>query len=163
MKINKKTLLLFLVSSALFFSAQQKTVSTQINFKQPYCGGARPSAEMLAEAEMAKPYAGKTIIIVSSKGKVDSSKTNSKGLFSANLNIGTYKVYEAWRYYKKGAGGMAVSDFNKKCLKKEWKKEILQIIVTEKDTKIVDKNEIIIVCPWNLPCILETKKSPMPE
>ena len=58
---------------------------------------------------------------------------------------------------------MAVSDFNKKCLKKEWKKEILQIIVTEKDTKIVDKNEIIIVCPWNLPCILETKKSPMPE
>lgn len=163
MKINKKIMLILLSGSALISNAQQKSVSTQINFKQPYCGGARPSAEMLADAEKSIPYSNKTIIIISNKGRVDSVKTNSNGLFSANLAFGTYKVYEAWRYYKKSAGGMAVSDFNPKCLKKEWKKEILQIIVTEKDTKIIEKNNIVVVCPWNLPCILETKKTPMPE
>ena len=163
MKISKKNMVLALLGCALISCSQKKLVSSQINFIQPYCGGARPSAEMLANAEKPQPYANKTIIFVSARGKVDSAKTNAAGLFSANLKPGSYKLFEAWRYYKKATGGMLVSDFDKECLKGEWKKEIKEIIITKKETKILDKNAIIEICPWNLPCILESRKPPARE
>ncbi|MBA2610691.1 MAG: hypothetical protein H0U95_01880 [Bacteroidetes bacterium] len=130
---------------------------------QPYCGGARPTPEITADAGKAKPYANKTIIIVSNKGKVDSSKTNAEGLLKISLKTGTYKLFEAWRYYKKATGGLVVNDFDKECIKTEWKKEIKEIIVTKTDIKVSEKNEIIEVCPWNLPCILESHKPPAHE
>ena len=35
--------------------------------------------------------------------------------------------------------------------------------ITKKETKISDKNAIIEICPWNLPCILESHKPPARE
>lgn len=163
MKVSKKILLVFIITSTLISFSQKKAISGQINFRQPYCGGARPSAEMLAEAEKSKPYADRTIIIVSHKGKVDSTKTDATGTFKIDLKVGKYKVFESWRYYKKAAGGMLVSDFDAECLKKEWKKEIKEIIVTKQETKISDKNEIVDICPRDLPCILESHKPPHRE
>lgn len=163
MKILKISLIITLLSSALLSYSQKKLVETQINFMQPYCGGARPSPEMLADAQKHKPYSNRTIIIVSSKGKVDSVKTNDSGLLKANLKIGKYKLFETWRYYKKATGGMLVSDFDKACLKTEWKKEIKEITITASETKVAEKNEIVEVCPWNLPCILESHKPPARE
>ena len=163
MKVSGKLLLILFIISAFISYSQKKTVSGQINYRQPYCGGARPNAEMLAEAEKSKPYADKMIIIVSCKGKADSVKTDATGSFKIDLKVGKYKVFEAWRYYKKAAGGMLVSDFELKCLKKEQKKETKEIIVTKTETKVNDKNEIVEVCPWNLPCILESHKPPQRE
>lgn len=163
MKTSKKILILVFVSTALFSCSQKKLVSTQINFMQPYCGGARPTPEIIADAEKPKPYANKTIVFVSTKGKVDSAKTNDSGMLNLKLKSGTFKLYEAWRYYKKATGGLVVSDFDVECLKTEWKKEIKEIVVTKKEIKILDKNEIVEVCPSNLPCVLESHRPPARE
>ncbi len=163
MQASKKIMLMVLFFATLISCSQKKLVSTTISFTQQYCGGARPSAEILAEAEKPKAYANKTIVILSSKGKTDSVKTNADGLLKTNLKPGNYKLMEAWRYYKKANGGIPLSDFDKDCLKEEWKKEIKEIVITKKDVKIFEKNVIIEICPWNLPCILESKRPPMPE
>lgn len=148
---------------ATFAIAQTRQINLQITCMQPYCGGARPSAEMLAEAQKPKPFANKTIIIVTAKGKADSVKTNTNGELVLKLKKGNYKIYESWRYYKKGAGGLKIADFDKECLKNEWKKEIKEIIVSKKEFKVIDKNVIVEDCPWNLPCILESAKPPASE
>ena len=145
---------------ATFAIAQTRQINLQITYMQPYCGGIRPSAEMLAEAQKPKPFANKTIIIVSAKGKADSVKTNTNGELVLKLKKGNYKIYESWRYYKKAAGGIKIADFDKECLKNEWKKEIKEIIVSKKEFKVIDKNVIVEDCPWNLPCILESAKPP---
>ena len=163
MKIFRKILLFFAAFFALSSCSQKKLVSAQINCMQPYCGGARPTPEILKDAENAKPYANKTIIVVSSTNKIDSVKTNQTGSFKIKLKPGTYKLFEAWRYYKKADGGMQVSDFDAECLKAEWQKEIKIVEVTKTEVKISEKNEIIQVCPWNLPCILESCKPPVHE
>ncbi len=143
--------------------AQKKIITLPITFMQPYCGGARPSKEIEADALIPKVYANKVVIIISSTGKVDSVKTNELGILTIKLNIGTYKVVETWRYYKKTPQHFFISDFDKACLKAEWKKEIAEISITKTKTKIVQKNTIIYTCGWQLPCILENKKPPMPE
>ncbi|MDO9000282.1 hypothetical protein [Sediminibacterium sp.] len=163
MKISKKILLILMVSAALISCSQKKLISIPITYTQPYCGGARPSEEILAEAAKPKPYSNKTIIIVSQKGKVDSLKTDATGVLKTNLKVGTYKLFEPWRYYKKADAGMKVSDFDLTCLKTEWMKEIKELTITKTETKILDKNEIIERCPWSLPCILEGSKPPARE
>ncbi|MBL7919121.1 MAG: hypothetical protein JNJ40_02335 [Bacteroidia bacterium] len=163
MKIFRKILLFFAAFFVLSSCSQKKLVSAQINFMQPYCGGARPTPEIIKDSETPRPYANKTIVFVSSTGKTDSVKTNAAGLFSAKLKIGDYKLYEAWRYYKKADGGMVVSDFDVECLKEEWQKEIKIVTVTKTEIKFSEKNEIIEVCPWNLPCILESHRPPARE
>ena len=79
MKTSKKILILVFVSTVLFSCSQKKLVSTQINYMQPYCGGARPTPEIIADAEKSKPYANKTIVIVSAKGKVPPGKYRAYG------------------------------------------------------------------------------------
>jgi hypothetical protein len=148
---------------ATFTIAQTRKINIQITCIQPYCGGARPSAEMIAEAQQPKPFANKTIIIVSAKSKVDSAKTNNNGELVLKLKKGNYKIYESWRYYKQGAGGIKLADFDKECLKNEWKKEIKEITISKKEFKFIDKNVIVEECPWNLPCILESAKPPASE
>ena len=68
-------------------------------------------------------------------GKIDSAKTNDAGVLNIKLKVGTYKLFEAWRFYKKATGGLVVSDFDGECLKNEWKKEIKEIVVTKKENK----------------------------
>ena len=62
--------------------------------------------------------------------------------------------------YEKASGGLKIADFDKECLKNEWKKEIKEIIVSKKEFKVIDKNVVVEECPWNLPCILESAKPP---
>lgn len=162
MKIFRKILLFFIALFVLSSCSQKKLVSTQINFMQPYCGGARPTPEIIKESEKPHPYANSTIVFVSASGKTDSLKTDNTGLFNVKLKTGEYKLYEAWRYYKKADDGMLVSDFDGECLKGEWEKEIKTISVTKTEIKISEKNEIIKICPWNLPCILESRR-PLPR
>src|SRR5581483_9411013 len=89
--------------------AQKKTISSKITCIQPYCGGARPTPQMEADAQKPKPYTSKMIIIVSDKGKVDSAKTDASGLLKKKLDQGNYKLYESWRHYKSTPNGESVS------------------------------------------------------
>jgi hypothetical protein len=161
MRFDLIFLLLFLMGFSL--AGQKKSVSIKITFLQPYCGGARPTKEMLAESQKPKPYAKKTIVIVSEEGKIDSARTNNSGILKLKLKAGQYKLFETWRYFNSTPAQLPVKDFDKDCLKPEWQKEIKTVVVTSKKAEVIHKNDIIIACPWNVPCILESAKPPIPE
>lgn len=163
MRIFKKCSIIIIFFGALIVNAQKKTVNFEVNYRQYYCGGVRPSEEIMANLNKLKPYSYQPIIIISSKGKVDSVKTNENGEVKINLKPGKYKAFEAWRYYKKIPADFSIGDFDIVCLKTEWKKEIKEIIITVKEIKVIDKNEIIYTCPWNTPCILDSRRPPAAE
>lgn len=134
-----------------------------MTYREPYCGGARPSPEMEEEAQKARPYARKKIILVSANGKVNSFKTDAKGALNLKLQPGTYRVYESWRYTHKTPKGLPLTNFDAECLKTEWQKETLVITANAETVTTELKNEIITPCPWNLPCITESYRPLMPQ
>lgn len=158
----KTGLIIFLLSGFACFS-QKKNVTLKITYTEPYCGGARPTKEIEAESKKPKPYAKKTIVILSNAGKADSVKTNSSGTLKLKLKPGTYKLFEAWRYYKASPNGMPLADFDAECLKTEWQKEIILITVAAKTSSCTPKNDIVTFCPWAIPCMLESSRPPMPQ
>ena len=158
-----KTILssLLFLSSFLAFS-QKKAVVISMTYREPYCGGARPSAEMEEEAQKARPYARKKIIVVAANGKASSFKTDVNGVLRLRLQPGTYRVYESWRYARKTPKGLPLNNFDAECLKTEWQKETLIITVSSDKVSSEIKNEIVTFCSWNLPCIAEAFRPPMP-
>lgn len=158
----KTGLIIFLFSGCACF-AQKKQVTVNITYTQPYCGGARPSKEIEEESRKARPYAKKKIMIVPEKGKACSAKTSATGELKLKLKPGTYKLFEDWRYYKRSPNGGALSDFDTECLKTEWQRELFVITVTETNQESAQKNDIIMHCPWAVPCLLESARPPMPQ
>ncbi len=158
----KNTAVIALVLMHISIQAQKKLITIPFTYIQPYCGGARPSPEMVAEALVPKLYSNYSIIIVSSKGKIDSSKTNEKGVLIKKLKPGAYKLIEAWRYYKKAPQNLPLSYFDINCLKTEWTKEIKEVTITKKEIKVISKNDIYFDCEWKLSCMLEEHKH-MPQ
>lgn len=158
MNFSFYTLVFIFLIAASNTSCQKKLQKVKVSYIQPYCGGARPTPEMVAEGEKLRPYENKTVILVSAKGKVDSAKTNKEGVFSKKLAPGTYKLYEAWRYYKKTQTGDSIAEFDKECLEKEWAISFMDVIVTK--TSLTQKSEgpIISNCSWDAPCLLEKHK-----
>jgi hypothetical protein len=144
-------LFIFSLSSA----AQKKTLNQTIAYVKPYCGGARPTPEMEADAQKPKPYAHKTIIIIAESGKVDSVKTDKDGNFKKALKYGKYRLFEHWRYYKKTPDGSDISIYDKDCLGLEWKKEFKSISIDKTKITEEEKYQINSKCPWSVPCILE--------
>ncbi|MCE3260756.1 MAG: hypothetical protein K0S12_2397 [Bacteroidetes bacterium] len=149
-----KMLFCFLVAFSLLLnmSCSKKMQEISVSYMQPYCGGAKPTPEMVAEAEKVLPYSGKTFIVVSEKGKADSAKTNEKGVMKLKLSPGSYKVYESWKYYKSTPSGESSDQFNKTCLEEEWKKHFMDVTVTK--TSVTQKSEgpIILTCPGRENC-----------
>lgn len=142
---------------------QKKAVSIKFSFTVPYCGGARPSQEILAEAEKPKPYANKTVIVVLLQtGKADSAKTNPEGVLKLKLKKGDYKLYEPWRYYKSNQNGEPMAGFDKDCLKSEWEKQTFDAEVTRKGVKVTEVNPIVRECGWRQPCLIEGSRR-LPE
>jgi hypothetical protein len=160
MKAIIKTLTLVFSIVVIGACAQKKTLSQKITCMQPYCGGARPTPEMEADAQKLKPYAKKTIIIISSTGKVDSVKTDKDGGIKKSLKYGTYKFFEAWKYYKKTPDGTDISIYDKACLELEWKNEFKIVTVEKAKISEEEKYQINLKCPWSLPCILEQNIPP---
>jgi hypothetical protein len=143
--------------------SQTVKVSNRITYYKPYCGGARPTPQMEADAQTPKAYAGRTILVVSDKGKVDSAKTNANGSVSLKLKQGSYRLLESWRYYRQSPDGSDINRFVDSCLRLEWSKEFETIVVRKKKATIVPKMEIIEQCPWRTPCLKESEMPPMPE
>jgi hypothetical protein len=136
-------------------SCQKKLQQITVQYTQPYCGGARPTPEILADAEKVKPYAGKMLIIVSDKGKTDSAKTDVKGIAKLKLTPGTYKVYEAWRFYKSNPSGEEMSLYDKPCLEEEWKKHAIELTITKSKTIQKSDGPIALPCYGREYCRLE--------
>lgn len=163
MKKMKVLFFVLLISSTSIILAQKEKITLVITYKEMYCGGARPTPEMVAESEKSKPYANKMMVIVSDKYKVDSAKTNNKGQLIFKVKKGNYHVYEAWKFYKSGPNDMPVAKFEKECLKLEWERALFQINKTSKKTSIESSSEILIQCPWALPCMRPESIPPVPE
>jgi len=158
-----KGLILLIFLHTVFISCAQKKFNTKVTYIQPYCGGARPTPEMQAEALKAKPYSNRSVIIVSESGKVDSAKTDKTGTLKKSLKIGKYKFFESWRYYKTTPDGAPVSNYDKDCLAKEWEKEFKTVTISKSKTIEESKDQITLNCEWALPCILEKHLPPRRE
>jgi hypothetical protein len=163
MIFRKTTYLFSFLFLSLLLGAQKRKVTIELNYTEPYCGGARPTDEILEEAQKPKPYAGRKMILVSKTGKADTLITDAKGRVSAKLNKGQYALFEPWRYYKSTFSGAPANQFDPACLKAEWEKATVEIKITGKKPNIVFKNELQNYCDWALPCLLEIHAPPMRE
>lgn len=148
---------LFLFVSLHLFS--QKNVFLELSQDQKYCGGAKPSAEMLAKYEKPLLYANKKLILISASGKIDSVKTNSKGILKIKLKPGSYKLYEPWRYHKRSPDGNDMSYFDLECLTKQWEKVDISIDTQKRKQHLVIDIDPVF-CPHEIPCI---KNPHLPE
>jgi hypothetical protein len=154
-------LTIILVTAAGVIFSQKKTINVTFTYIQPYCGGARPSEEMLREAEKPKPYSNKTVMCVSTKGRIDSAKTDENGKARFKLKKGSYLVYESWRYYLYTPFNIPIESFDRECLKSEWQKATCKIVVDRKAANVVGLHPIVVPCSWNAPCLLE--QGPVPQ
>ena len=154
--------LLVFFFTAFTSNAQVRVIRDTLFYIQPYCGGARPTPEIEAESRKPKPYANRTMIIISDKQKVDSVKTDQYGAFKLKLKKGKYKMYEAWKYYKSTPTGDPLSSYDKVCLENEWKKDCMNIKISRSSISI-DSCILIEHCPWNVPCISEQHLPPRRE
>jgi hypothetical protein len=158
MLIIRSAFFLLVVSCVLTACGQTRQVTLTINYYVPYCGGARPTEQIIAEAERPKPYANQTIVFVKGS-KVDSAKTNVDGVVTKKLKTGNYQVFESWRYYKKAPGNAKISEFNKECLKGEWKKPLMTLTVRKTSHSYDQKFELVEFCDHKRPCLI----NPGPE
>jgi len=163
MIFNKNLLISALLFLSLALDAQKKTVKLELTYYEPYCGGARPTDEILAEAQKPKPYAGQKVILLSKTGKTDTLITDIKGKLTLKLKKGEYSIFEAWRYYKKSFNSAPLDQFDQACLKNEWEKATVEITVGRKKTNIKFKNDLMNYCEWAIPCLLESHAPPMRE
>lgn len=162
MRRKNLTFVFFIMLNVPVLIGQKKAVTINLNYFQPYCGGARPSKEIQEDAAKPKPYINKTVVLISERGKVYSVQTNSLGVIQIKLKKGTYKLYEAWRYSKSNMNGDAKTNYDEECLKNEWKNESYQIRVTKEGYDIKEVNQIINYCDWNVPCLKNGTKM-MPD
>lgn len=104
--MHRLNLILFLLlMSSLTINAQSKvSVKAYITSTEDYCGGARPSDEMLHELSTEKPLADKVVYIKmgtvnkSTNKTVKKVKTDANGRFEALLTPGvTYYFVEEWK------------------------------------------------------------------
>lgn len=137
--------------------------SIGVTYHESYCGGARPSDEMLAEIQKAKPYINQTLILIPPKGKALKVKTDFSGIFRIKLKDGTYKVKEAWRFNKSTPNGKPSSHFDNECLKSEWEKVAMELTIKSGKPNLALVNDIIIPCDWAIPCLQEAHRPPVAE
>ena len=145
--------LCFILMCHFSLMSQSKKVKIKLVQYIPYCGGAKPSAEMTKASETAIAYSHKKLILVSNKEKIDTVVTDKNGNFIKTLSYGVYKAYEPWKFYKKIPSGTQESNLNMDCLKEEWIKEDVKIIVSEKMT-LTENNLKHPKCPYLFPCLI---------
>jgi hypothetical protein len=155
-------LILFLFSGFLSYS-QKYTVQVVVTYIQPYCGGARPSEEILEMARTPLPYVEKKVIAVNEKGKAFKLKTNKEGKIVCKLKEGNYKLFEEWRFNKNTPDGQPHKNYDANCLKAEWLKEFAVLTVESKKLDYRETNGIVNTCNYNIPCVLDSFRGPIPE
>ncbi len=143
---------LFLLLLPFSLLAQTK-VNVQILQKNNYCGGMKPPPDISAQYEKPLPFANKKLVIVSANGKICSTTTNANGYLKIKLKAGSYKVYEAWRYYKQTPDGTDAKKFDAECLKQAWQKVDITID-TRKKEQAIEINIDEVYCMHTIPCLI---------
>ncbi len=143
--------------------AQNKKVTVNVTALKPYCGGARPTPDMVKASETPVPFSHKTMILLRSDGKIDSVRTDEGGKLDLRLKKGKYQLFETWRYYKLAPGNRELTAFNKECLTGEWKQPYKVITVSKSGFTVRDSAAIIQYCDWRLPCITDDGNGPVPD
>jgi hypothetical protein len=158
-----------LIIATMSSCAQRKPklykVSGIVTATYSYCGGARPSDEMLAELNRPKPLADKKLFIKtgSSNSKSNSAikefTTDADGHFTIALEKGTYCIVEE---NKSASMIIPASDANHKwdvnCLTKEYERCDFQLNINKQPDSI--SINFLIPCEWNKPCVTYT--GPLP-
>lgn len=161
-KIKRLSIFAFLVFIQIS-CAQRKpqlyTVAGTVTATYAYCGGARPSAEMLAELNRPKPMANKKLFIKSgaintaNETVIKSFETDANGYFKIELAKGSYCVVDE---IKSGAFKLPATDslhkWDANCLKKEYERCDYQLNVSTKTMDSV-KVTFFIPCQWDSPCL----------
>lgn len=135
----------------------------EIKYIQPYCGGARPTEEMLEDAKKEKKYSDMEVMLVSAKNKMIKAKTDAEGKLNVKVPYGTYKLFEAWRYNKKTPNGEDLKEFDENCLKAEWEKSFMTVEFTKTKTAQKSDGPIIMFCSPNAPCLRADNHIPQRE
>jgi hypothetical protein len=149
----KNIFLILSIASFLSSFSQKKTVKLKMTQYIPYCGGAKPSPEITTKLNAPVPYANKTLIYVSDKNKIDSVKTNAKGVLNLKLSYGSYKFFEPWKYYRQIPYGEKESNINMECLALEW--EIADMKITVGKKIVYDEYKLLYpICSYRFPCLI---------
>lgn len=160
----KKTALLtsLLVGFQLYAAAQNNTVRIKCTQTSDYCGGARPSEEMLEELQQPKPIVSDTFYIV--KGKTNTFKifkkvvTDKNGFIRLKLPKGTYSIYtKAQMQPFKAKQNTDIQTWDNECLRKMHKTPLA--IFNAANKKVVSFN-LHQKCFYNLDC--GTYSGPLP-
>lgn len=154
----KLSIIFLLLIFGLTINAQSKKVKLKLVQYIPYCGGAKPTPEIIKLTEKPVAYANKKLICISDKEKTDTITTDKSGNIIKTLPYGTYKFFVPWKFYKTIPPAAQENNLQMDCLKEEWTKEDLKITVSKKTTLIVN-NLKYPVCPYKFPCLIN-KHSP---
>lgn len=155
----RATVIIFLILCSFGIFSQTKTggvkpvrvtVKGKLTQTSPYCGGARPSEEVLKEAATPKPYANKVFYV--RKGKTNSKKaevitsftTDVNGEYSFQITPGTYSIIQEKQLKALTSADLRSSEDIKvdtTCMKKWWAKPFYLLVV---------KTENIVIPDWNI-------------
>ena len=155
-KANKHLMFVLFLCFSLNFKAQK--IKTDINFKfiQPFCGGQKPSPEIVAELEKEKPLSQQIFYVYLKNKCIDSIKTNDSGSVSIKYKAGRYYLIEGWKHFKKTPNGSPISYYDNACLRKEWLKPNYKLTISNKNpAKLEYLNSVNRAqCDYMYPCII---------
>ncbi|MBN2891455.1 MAG: hypothetical protein JXL97_06295 [Bacteroidales bacterium] len=125
MKIFAIILILFLVSCSSNKTVNQaKTTNKEgnkisvtgvANYNSTYCGGARPTEEVLEKYNRLRPMKNTTIKFVNTdNSKKEKTKTDENGNFSVNLSAGNWEYYLSEDFYDSNNEDVLL-EIQKKC------------------------------------------------
>jgi len=103
----------------------------------PYCGGITTKSEVKNTPNKATVFANRKLIVVFDNHAIDTLTTDKSGYLKANWEYGTYYLYEPWKFYQKTPPGFSEINLNKECLKEQWLKEDLKIVVSKKQLQLL--------------------------
>lgn len=142
-----------MIISSFSLMSQSKKVKIKLVQYIPYCGGAKPTAEMTKATETPIAYANKKLILISDKEQIDTVVTDKNGNLIKTLFYGVYKAYEPWKFYKKIPAGTQDNNLNGDCLKEQWIIEDVKITVSKKAT-LTENNLKHPKCAYQFPCLI---------
>ena len=146
------------------------TVSGKVQQQFPYCGGARPTREMLIKATNPVAFPNKTFYLRNGNTNTEngtiakSFTTNKEGLFCVKLSPGTYSIIleEQLKAIHPEDYRSENQKVNEQCLIEWWKKPYYLLEV--KDQNIISLNFTFIhrcFLTTDIPCITYT--GPLPH
>ena len=150
------------IAIILFFSfslfSQAKKVKIKLVQYVPYCNGIKSKQDLENTPNKSIVYANKKLIVITDQQITDTVVTDKSGYINVKWAYGTYLLYEPWKHYRQMPKDQNASNINMDCLKEEWLKEDLKIVVSKKTTTIAN-NIKLLKCADQFPCLIKKTSS----